>query len=151
MGQLVPTEPPKLNAPGQTRSPSPKRPGTILPEDGMMASENKHTPGPWVIARSSKGYPYQIDAPNGSRGPGGITSVTRWAAISLPTSAEGEANARLIAAAPDYDAVARDAIPILEAILEWREEEIEEEDEVLRDLIERFRAAIAKAEGRSNG
>jgi len=62
---------------------------------------NAFTPGPWTIATTRRrGYPYRIDAPNGLRGPGGITSVTRGAAISMPSSAEGQANARLIAAAP---------------------------------------------------
>jgi hypothetical protein len=58
-----------------------------------------------------------------------------------------DANARLIAAAPGYDEVARDALPILAAILDEREENNGEEDEVLRDLIERLAAAISKATG----
>jgi len=62
---------------------------------------SKHTPGPWAVVYSKQGYPYQIDAPNGSDGPGGIKNITRWAAISFPSSTEGLANARLIAAAPD--------------------------------------------------
>ena len=61
----------------------------------------KHTPGPWQIRFARNGYPYQIDAPNGSEGAGGIRTVTRWGAISFPSSTEGLANARLIAAAPD--------------------------------------------------
>ncbi len=61
----------------------------------------KHTPGPWKIVFASGRYPYQIDAPNGSKGPGGIRFITRWGAISMPSSAEGLANARLIAASPD--------------------------------------------------
>jgi hypothetical protein len=63
--------------------------------------EAQHTPGPWVVTYNSGGYPAQIMAPNGDTGPGGITSVTRWNAISLPSSIQGFANARLIAAAPD--------------------------------------------------
>ena len=59
-----------------------------------------------------------------------------------------EANARLIAGAPTYHELAEDAVPILEAVLEDRENANGEECEVLRDLIDRFRAAIARAEGR---
>ena len=59
------------------------------------------TPGPWNVWCNESGYPYQIHAPNGSNGPGGIRDVTRWASISMPASSEGQANARLIAAAPE--------------------------------------------------
>ena len=64
---------------------------------------SKHTPGPWVVLTNRAGYPYQIHAPNGDdKKPGAVGSyITRWAAISLPSSEEGNANARLIAAAPD--------------------------------------------------
>ena len=61
----------------------------------------KWTPGPWLVSRSHRGYPYQIVAPAADCGPGKVgTSITRWAAISLPSSDEGNANAHLIAAAP---------------------------------------------------
>lgn len=74
-----------------------------------------HTPGPWEIARSSQGYPYQIRAPKGHAGPGGIRDVTRWAAIGLPSSAEGEANARLIAAAPELLAALQEAVRLYQS------------------------------------
>lgn len=62
-----------------------------------------HTEGPWEIKRSKQGYPYQIYAPYGDdRAKGRVgQSVTRWGAISMPSSAESEANARLMAAAPE--------------------------------------------------
>ena len=59
------------------------------------------TPGPWTVYYTPDGRPHQIDALNGRKGPGGITSVTRWGGIMSPSSEEGKANARLIAAAPD--------------------------------------------------
>ncbi len=69
----------------------------------------KHTPGPWEVVRTPNGYPCQITATAGDpRKPGGICDVTRWASISVPSSAEGEANARLIAAAPDMLAALKD-------------------------------------------
>jgi hypothetical protein len=58
-------------------------------------------------------------------------------------------NSTVYDVAPEYHAIAIDSLPILEAVLEDREESNGEEDEVLRDLIDRLRAAIAKAEGRS--
>jgi hypothetical protein len=64
-------------------------------------SEAKHTKGPWVLKLSKGLYPYQVHAPNGNRGPGGIVDVTRWGAFCMPSSAEGQVNARLIAAAPE--------------------------------------------------
>jgi hypothetical protein len=60
-----------------------------------------HTPGPWAVAKNIQGYPSQIVAPNGNPGPGGILAITRSAAITFPSSAEGRANARLMAAAPE--------------------------------------------------
>ena len=62
----------------------------------------RHTPGPWEIVYSKQGYPYAICAPEQSPNkPGGLTDITRWASISMPSSDEGLANARLISAAPD--------------------------------------------------
>lgn len=99
-----------------------------------MAS--KFTPGPWLVRCSAKGYPYQIEAPNGNRGPGGITCVTRWAAISFPTSTEGQANARLIAAAPNL-------LEALEAAFEMHVSQHPKWEAIAR-------AAIAKATGGSH-
>ena len=49
--------------------------------------------------------------------------------------ATGERNAKLLE-------LAEDAVPILEAVLDDREEANGEEDEILRDLLNRFRASI---------
>ena len=55
----------------------------------------KHTPGPWnVLSESAFGRPYQIVAQDG-------TMITSWGSICRRASAEGRANARLIAAAPE--------------------------------------------------
>ena len=64
---------------------------------------NEATPGPWDVALSRSGRPYQIVAPNADNGAPGYVgkAVTRWASISLPSSVEADANARLIALAPD--------------------------------------------------
>lgn len=59
--------------------------------------EGKHTPGPWEVTANPSGHPYQIYAPRGIN----MQAITRWGAISMPSSDEGKANARLIAAAPE--------------------------------------------------
>jgi hypothetical protein len=94
------------------------------------ALQGKHTPGPWEVKRSGSGYPYQVHAPNGNH----VKDVTRWASISVPSLPEGEANARLIAAAPDLLAIVR-AVDGHHAI------------PADSHLGERIRAAIAKATG----
>lgn len=69
---------------------------------------SKFTPGPWEVVESRNGYPYQISARTASDNIAGAVgkSITRWAAIALPSSEEGQANARLIAAAPElYEAL----------------------------------------------
>jgi hypothetical protein len=59
-----------------------------------------------------------IDAPDAcNKTPGKVgTSITRWQAITLPSSEEGQANARLIAAAPDH---ALFASAIAAGVIRW--------------------------------
>lgn len=61
------------------------------------------TPGPWIVrVAGPNNYPYAITAPHVPWDKkGAIRDITRWAAISMPSSAEGQANARLIAGAPE--------------------------------------------------
>jgi len=89
-----------------------------------------YTKGSWIIVYNERGYPYGIDAPNGNKGAGGIINVTRWNAISFPSSEEGQANAHLIAAAPD----------LLEAL-----EELYENCEAGGKYLDKADAAIKKA------
>jgi len=61
----------------------------------------KHTLGPWSIDRTSERHgqrPYGISA--GKRGPT-PKNIVNWGGIAAPASQESEANARLIASAPD--------------------------------------------------
>lgn len=95
-----------------------------------------HTPGPWQIRRSRSGYPYQIHAPNGSDEPSGIKDVTRWNSICVPSLPEGEANAQLIAAAPDL-------LEALKQAVEWNGYDDKGEEAVWLTLAEE---ALAKAE-----
>ena len=106
-------------------------------------AQTGHTPGPWraVIRANQAGVRFaSVDMPNGSRSFG-------KSGVSPRYDAQDAANARLIAAAPDGLELAEDALPILEAVLEDREEVNGEEDEILRCLIQRTRAFIAKATG----
>ena len=60
--------------------------------------ENKHTPGPWAVSRGAQSYPYSIES--GSKTIAFIKNIKH---IRVDTFAikETEANARLIAAAPE--------------------------------------------------
>lgn len=98
-------------------------------------AKKKHTPGPWMRNPAEK---TEIMAPSD------VMVICR-----VPSSLyQREANARLIAAAPDLLSVLQDSVEILDVAIESREELIGEVDEVMRDLRDRVRAAIAKAEGK---
>lgn len=79
---------------------------------------SKHTPGPWIVrVAGPHHYPYAITAPNESPDrKGGIRDITRWGAISMPSSAEGRANARLIAEAPAMLDALRELIQATDAL-----------------------------------
>jgi hypothetical protein len=108
----------------------------------------KHTPGPWGVRTSQKGLPAQIVAPNESTSaPGKVgTSITRWGSISLPSSDEGQANARLIAAAPDLlaalDGLVSSLEPMVVTLADGTVNAIETQE------VAAARAAIAKARGK---
>ena len=93
-----------------------------------------HTPGPW---EARKGAGWYVARPRY----GGATLAVGMEAVTLVTSpsetqwnddAESEANARLIAAAPDL-------LEALENLIEWEWK--------ISGLIKNARAAIAKARG----
>jgi len=103
----------------------------------------KHTPGPWQIRRSS-GRPYQIEAPAAV----GNKNVTNWGGISRRTSPEGEANARLIAAAPELLSMLEAALGALEGAAKEVDACSYMDDDFYEDNIcTRIRAAITKAVG----
>lgn len=109
-----------------------------------------HTPGPWRVTRD-----YQVrHTPDG---------FDREEIADCSTARNREANARLIAAAPDLLAVCTEALGMLEVAIPEaiRESDLREEDDdasdylravrerVVRDHggLNRLRAAIAKARG----
>ena len=88
---------------------------------------SKHTPGPWRIDRGSKtGTARGISA--------SARNIVNFNGLAKPMSNETEANARLIAAAPDL----LDALRYVLDCIERNE---------ISDM-QPARAAIAKAEGR---
>lgn len=102
-----------------------------------------HTPGPWTQTIGAWG---NIGADNDSRGNGSV----QVASISLPSenepawAAEGKANARLIAAAPDMLEALREMTDLAYKLAMASPDLNPEVDRI----IPKARAAIAKAEGR---
>ena len=93
-----------------------------------------HTPGPWVVFHNAAGYADGIKAPNARNDVAGVVGqqITRAQSVSYPSSAEGAANAHLIAASPDL-------LAALEGVLRVSDRQTAEYDAA--------RAAIAKARG----
>lgn len=98
----------------------------------------KHTPGPWEKADGTDGITRGV---RGWHGPE-MVNVINWNGISRATSVTGQANARLIVAAPDL-------LEALQELCEIVEDAIEQKS--AKDLdsftLQPARAAIAKATG----
>ena len=114
---------------------------------------SKHTPGPWIVINAKNGLPYQICAIHGRDTEPGVVGkgILRWGSISLPSSGEGKANARLIAAAPEM----LEALKVVtDTLIEWLprirgQRDVEELSRAyVAEQIAMAQAAIAKAEGR---
>lgn len=99
----------------------------------MAEASVAHTPGPWTRTR---GEQFRHDHSRGVRGPDGTYVAAALDFNRSDRDEECEANARLIAAAPDL-------LSALKNLLQVCEDE-RESDDMLQDS----RAAIAKAEGR---
>jgi len=105
-------------------------------------SDVKHTDGPWRCNVDKRGYALGVIAPQHAKRPGGIVSVVRDRGIGLPSSEEGKANMRLIAAAPDLLAALKSMISISDRM----RNDGAHQDEVASSE-KRARAAISRAEG----
>lgn len=105
----------------------------------------QHTAGPWEV-HEVEGSVSVMPSPD-NRYPDsfmGICTVYRFDHERPEETVQ--ANARLIAAAPDLVAPAQDAVAILDVAIDlWNSVHPDEPDEVFTDLQRRFRAAIAKA------
>ena len=119
-------------------------------------SEAKHTPGPWLIG-SDQRLVYALHH-NGDFHKGAPLLVNRFSAYVEPYTSQGgtieeaQANARLIAAAPELLAHAEADIADLEYYIgnpsAWDSFD-NEMSERLRRVYDRARAAIAKATAHS--
>lgn len=132
---------------------------------------NKHTPGPWSRARDER---FRHDNSAGVRAANGLYIAAALDRNSCDLDEEVEANARLIAAAPDLLAACREALENLDRIRQWRQDTADERaDDFCRRHLDNasmpqaaldayrayeadeepaaaaLRAAIAKAEGGS--
>lgn len=108
-------------------------------------SEQKHTPGPWLIDEGAEMQePGFYGAPGDPNGYHAI-SADGWRV----TGFIGEANAKLIAAAPELLEALRKAEFRLAKLVALNDEEpgIASPDDAA--ALEQVRAAVAKAEGRS--
>jgi hypothetical protein len=100
-------------------------------------SPNKHTPGPWVVKGRLVEAPSRLDL-GVAQAIAGMTAGSRGASqITVP---EAEANARLIAAAPDM----LEALKTIGALLAGRPKTIK--DDELWGAFSYIIAAVAKAE-----
>lgn len=99
---------------------------------------NGHTPGPWDIQPATLGFrtPCADDAKDQMIVAGLMCVGVIWDGVFEKVKAEQEANARLIAAAPDL-------LAICEKILD----EDDKDSFVDRELWEELQATVAKAKG----
>ena len=100
--------------------------------------KTKHTPGPWSINRAAATH-VQDARERGIAACGGYYSTDAKLAMA---DGEQEANARLIAAAPELLDALRGLLAARDSTTMGRERELYEE------WIPKARAAVAKAEGR---
>lgn len=100
----------------------------------------KHTPGPWHVDRDAFERAARL------RGGDNMRLILRWDAFARRGSIEAEANARLIAAAPELAAVCEKLVYLWGAGI--RPQVIKgmlREEQEFAQLIDAARAAIAKA------
>jgi len=97
-----------------------------------------HTPGPWQLHKSDDTLVIGSDCREVAEACGDYTEEAEWPRM--------EANARLIAAAPDLLSALKDARESIEALANMVSDATQFRQDVSDDLA-RINAAIAKAEG----
>jgi hypothetical protein len=109
---------------------------------------SKHTPGPWTVGARGKYGTHNANIIFSNGGEGSVATVyglpmhTNLEEVD-PKYAEGMANARLIAAAPELLEALREAYGYVDCIPETAAGG----DDAAIELARRLRAAIAKATG----
>jgi hypothetical protein len=99
-----------------------------------MTNENKHTPGPWELLEEMDGR-HEL-----------MSSEGDWIATINTFSVVDEANARLIAAAPELLEALVIALPLVEA--SYLDHEGSANGDAIFGALEVIKAILAKAEGR---
>lgn len=99
---------------------------------------NQHTPGPWHVIADEQSI-------NVASGPQGVLEYVSTAGARGRTLAEAQANARLIAAAPDLLKGAQAAWHALHSLMATRHGI---GDEVVMDVITCLKKGIDKAQGK---
>jgi hypothetical protein len=94
----------------------------------------EHTPGPWEISRGAQNDPFSIEA----------SACTVAHIKTTPRKWSPEANAHLIAAAPDLLEALEDLISAGAAVHHYLGQAT---GKIHADALQKARAAIAKAEG----
>lgn len=117
-----------------------------------MASEAKHTPGPWKArGYSSTDGSIWIDcdafSKSGKTALGGTLAAAYGTGTGSDDSAVQKANAWLIAAAPELLAALREADDVLEDLRVPSDAGPNRFEQVIPAALAKIRAAIAKAEG----
>ncbi|WP_433942343.1 hypothetical protein [Brevundimonas diminuta] len=116
----------------------------------------KHTPGRWkldVIPSGGRfgaaaGRAYGVSSTNAI---GLSVPVVVWRGIARPASSEGQANARLIAAAPDHHAVALELdrlMLVIDSAVRFADPTFKDE---VQALLRANKRAIARARGEQDG
>ena len=116
----------------------------------MENEMSKHTPGPWTAVKNSAYW--EIDGPDDFGGVADTCASSAGEPDFGRSMALGEANARLIAAAPDLLAACKAALELAEGDDPGAGCDTREEAEAARcrwreSIEQSIRAAIAKAEG----
>jgi hypothetical protein len=102
----------------------------------VSSTASAHTPGPWHVGVSCDGTPAVCVPVPPSYGSGFVVAHINRITFKTGVQGDAEANARLIAAAPDMLEALRAALPALESI-----------HDPGNPILEAAYAAIAKAEG----
>ena len=101
----------------------------------------KHTPGPWAIP---KGFTENVAA--GLTPDGGIRFVALTAGSKTIPKEESEANARLIAAAPDLLDLLQQQLKYLQKLLAVTELNLDDMEPETRTLVQEVSAFVAALE-----
>jgi hypothetical protein len=121
-----------------------------------MTKDNQpagHTAGEWLCDRSTDGRAYGVSAKNAH---GYRVPVVNWRGLSKPASPEGQANARLIASAPDFFEAAKSLLEAWDARTTGAQQIVTgKSDRDLQkqaaDALESLRAAIRRVQSAQQG